>query len=95
MYLRLAFSIAINVDAEIMIIDEILAVGDIQFQQKCIDRLTEMKNSGMTIVLVTHSTDQAKMMCDRTIWIEDGVIRESGPSEVVCDHYTKFMMEND
>ena len=92
MYLRLAFSIAINVDADIMIIDEILAVGDMQFQQKCIDRLKEMKSKGMTIVLVTHSIDQAKMMCDRTIWIEGGVIRESGPSKDVCDHYREFMM---
>lgn len=84
MYLRLAFSIAINVDADIMIIDEILAVGDIQFQQKCINKLRSMKDNGATIVLVTHSTDSAEMMCDRTIWIEDGVIRESGPSSIVC-----------
>lgn len=92
MYLRLAFSVAINVDAEILVIDEILAVGDIQFQNKCLDRLHRFKENGGTIVLVTHSPDQAKEMCDNVLWIDDGHVREYGDSEGVCDHYLEVMM---
>lgn len=92
MYMRLAFSVAINVDADIMIIDEILAVGDIKFQQKCMDRLLEMKKNGVSIVLVTHSPNQAKQLCDRVIWLDNGVIREDGDPELVCEHYVNEMM---
>ena len=94
MYLRLAFSVAINVDADIMLIDEILAVGDMQFQQKCIDKLNEIRNRGVSIVLVTHSVSQAKLMCDKVMWIHNGVVREYGPTDEVCDHYTDFMLNN-
>lgn len=92
MYLRLAFAVAINVDADILLIDEILAVGDIQFQKKCLDKLNDFKNKGGTIVLVTHSTEQAKNMCDKVIWLDNGKIRECGQSEIVCDHYEKEML---
>ena len=92
MYLRLAFSVAINVDADILLIDEILAVGDVQFQQKCFDKLRQFKNKGGTIVLVTHSTEQAKMFCDNVLWLEDGIAKEYGPSAPVCEHYVKMML---
>lgn len=92
MYLRLAFSVAINVDADIMLVDEILAVGDIQFQKKCLDKMREIKDKGVSIVLVTHSVDQAKSMCDKVMWVHEGVIREYGPAEDVCDHYSEFML---
>ena len=92
MYMRLAFSIAINVDADILLIDEILAVGDMQFQKKCFDKLNEIKEKGTTIVLVTHSTLQAKKICDNVIWIDNGIIRESGDPDIVCDHYEKEMI---
>ncbi len=95
MYLRLAFSVAISVDADILLIDEILAVGDLRFQKKCLDKLEEFKKNGGTIVLVTHSADQAKQMCDNVIWIDDGVIREYGPSKQVCDDYVKYMTTNE
>ena len=91
MYLRLAFSIAINVEADILLIDEILAVGDVQFQKKCLDKLNELKQKGTTIVLVTHSTEQAIEFCDRVIWIDDGIISGEGDPATVCDAYLRKM----
>lgn len=83
MYMRLAFSVAIHVGADILLIDEILAVGDAAFQAKCFERLMEIKASGTTIVIVSHSMAQLERICDRTIWIEDGKIRmEGAPNEV-------------
>ncbi len=92
MYMRLAFAIAINVNADILVIDEILAVGDIQFQDKCMKKLMELKNNGVTIVLVTQTPDQVKQMCNRAIWIDNGVIREQGDPEYVCDAYVKELL---
>ena len=91
MYMRLAFAIAINVDADVLLIDEILAVGDAAFQAKCFNKLKALKASGVTIVLVSHSMDQIKKLCDRVIWIEDGRIREEGDVKEVCDNYAKAM----
>lgn len=95
MYLRLAFSIAINVEADILLIDEILGVGDIKFQNKCMDWIRGFKSKGGTIVLVTHSVDQAKSICDNVAWIDRGVVREYGPAETVCDDYYNKMNEDD
>ena len=67
--MRLAFSIAINVDAEILLIDEILAVGDQHFQDKCFDKLKELRDSDKTIVIVSHSLDTVKDLCTRAVWI--------------------------
>ena len=87
MYMRLAFSIAINVDAEILLIDEILAVGDQHFQDKCFKKLTELKESDKTIVIVTHSMSQVKKLCNRAIWIKDGKVELDGnPNEVVAKY---------
>ncbi|ERK40793.1 ABC transporter ATP-binding protein [Faecalitalea cylindroides] len=84
MYMRLAFSIAINVDAEILLIDEILAVGDQHFQEKCFKKLEELKNSNKTIVIVTHNLQQVNELCSRAIWVQNGVIKLDGnPKEVV------------
>ncbi len=94
MYLRLAFAIAINVDADILLVDEILAVGDIQFQKKCLDRLDNFRKSGGTIVLVTHSVEQAMEMCDNVIWLDGGKIREYGSPEIVCEHYRSEMLND-
>ncbi len=93
MYMRLAFSVAINVDADVLLIDEILAVGDINFQRKCFDRLKEIKSKGTTIVIVSHSFDQIEKICDRSIWIRDGVIQEEGIPQVVHKHYLAQMEE--
>lgn len=89
MYMRLAFSIAINVDADILLIDEILAVGDQHFQDKCFDKLMELKNSDKTVVMVSHSLDSVKKLCDRAVWIYDGSVRLDGNSSDVIDEYLK------
>lgn len=89
MYMRLAFSVAINVDAEILLIDEILAVGDQHFQSKCYNKLKELKASGKTIVIVTHSLDVVKDLCDRAIWIYKGELRLDGDPIYVIDEYLK------
>ncbi len=91
MYMRLAFSVAINVDADILLIDEILAVGDQAFQEKCIRKLDELRASGVTIVLVSHAMNQVKEIADRCIWLENGRIVEDGDTETVCAHYEESM----
>lgn len=87
MYMRLAFSVAINVDAEILLIDEILAVGDQHFQEKCFAKLTELRDSGKTIVIVTHSLDVVKSLCHRAIWLYNGKIRSDGDPTYVVSKY--------
>jgi len=89
MYMRLAFSVAINVDAEILLIDEILAVGDKHFQDKCYAKLHELKKEGKTIVIVSHSTNSVEKLCDRAVWLYDGKIREDGDTKKVLDDYLK------
>ena len=89
MYMRLAFSVAINVDAEILLIDEILGVGDQHFQDKCFAKLQELKNSDKTIVIVSHSLSSVKKICDRAVWIDNGVIKEDGDSSKVIEEYLK------
>ncbi|MBR3674412.1 MAG: ABC transporter ATP-binding protein [Clostridia bacterium] len=89
MYMRLAFSIAINVDADILLIDEILSVGDRHFQEKCYKKMQELKNEGKTIVLVTHDLASAEKLCDRCIWLNQGKIRMDGKSSEVLQEYIK------
>ena len=89
MYMRLAFSVAINVDADILLIDEILAVGDQHFQEKCFKKLKELKKEGKTIVIVSHSLDSVKDLCDRGVWIYNGEIRMDGNVNKIVDEYLK------
>lgn len=89
MYMRLAFSVAINVDADILLIDEILAVGDQHFQDKCFEKLEELKNSGRTIVIVSHSLDSVEKLCDRAVWIYNGEVRLDGNTKDVIAEYLK------
>ncbi|MCM1505827.1 MAG: ABC transporter ATP-binding protein [Ruminococcus flavefaciens] len=91
MYMRLAFSVAINVDADILLIDEILAVGDTNFQTKCFNRLRELKAGGMTIIIVTHDLSTIEKFCDKAIWLNDGLIVREGRSDEVVDAYFSFM----
>ena len=91
MYMRLAFAVAINVDADVLLIDEILAVGDAAFQRKCFERLKEIKGKGTTIVIVSHSMEQMYKICDRLIWIEDGAIREEGTPKFIGEAYLAAM----
>lgn len=89
MYMRLAFSVAINVQAEILLIDEILAVGDAHFQEKCFAKLMELKNEGKTIVIVTHDSGKVKTFCNRAVWLYDGEIRMDGAVPEVLEEYIK------
>ena len=91
MYMRLAFAVAINVDADVLLVDEILAVGDAAFQRKCFERLKEIKGKGTTIVIVSHSMEQMYKICDRLIWIEDGAIREEGTPKFIGEAYLAAM----
>ncbi len=91
MYMRLAFSVAINVNADILLIDEILAVGDANFQAKCFNKLREIKAEGTTIVIVSHSLGQIEQICDRSIWIKDGKIQMEGAPKDVHLEYLDYM----
>lgn len=95
MYMRLAFSVAINVDADILLIDEILAVGDAAFQAKCFNKLLEIKEQGTTIVIVSHSMDQIQQICDRAIWFKENHIELEDKAKVVCESYMKYMYEKE
>jgi teichoic acid transport system ATP-binding protein len=92
MYVRLAFSMAINIDPDILITDEALSVGDIRFQQKCYRKIREFKDKGKTILLCTHSLSTVKEFCTRAIWLHEGVIREDGDPVLVADSYNAFML---
>ena len=89
MYMRLAFSVAINVEAEILLIDEILAVGDQHFQDKCFAKLEELKKSDKTIVIVSHSLESIKKLCNRAVWINKGHVEMDGKTEEVIEEYLK------
>ena len=89
MFMRLAFAVAINVDADILLVDEILSVGDQHFQEKCINKMKELKKEGKTMVFVTHSLGSAKELCDRAVWLNQGVIQKDGNTEEVIDEYLK------
>lgn len=87
--MRLAFSVAINVDADILLIDEILSVGDQHFQEKCFQKMRELKAEGKTMVYVTHSLGAVKELCNRAVWLHEGVIRKDGTPEEVIPEYIK------
>ena len=89
MYMRLAFAVAINVDADILLIDEILAVGDQHFQDKCINKLKELQQEGKTIVFVSHSMALVKDFCTRAIWLDNGLLRMDDVPEKVAEVYLK------
>ena len=89
MYMRLAFSVAINVDADILLIDEILAVGDQRFQDKCLNKMLELKKQGKTMVFVSHSASSVEFLCDRAVWLNKGKIKMDGETKTVLKEYTK------
>ena len=89
MYMRLAFSVAINVDAEILLIDEILSVGDQHFQEKCFEKMRQLRKEGKTMVFVTHSMESVKQLCDRAIWLYDGQVKMDGNTEEVVAEYLR------
>ena len=89
MYMRLAFSVAINVDADILLIDEILAVGDQHFQDKCLSKMLELKKQGKTMIFVSHSEHAVRFLCDRAVWLNNGVVRMDGKTDDVYKVYSK------
>lgn len=89
MFMRLAFAVAINVDAEILLVDEILSVGDQHFQEKCLNKMKELKEEGKTMVFVTHSLDSVKQLCNRAVWLHNGEIKIDGEPESVINEYLK------
>ena len=89
MYMRLAFSVAINVDAEILLIDEILSVGDQHFQEKCFNKMRELKAEGKTKVFVTQSIQSVRDLCDRAVWLYDGKVRMDGNTNEVVNEYLR------
>ena len=94
MYMRLAFSVAINVEAEILLIDEILSVGDANFQAKCFKKMQELKDSGITIVIVSHDLHTMEKLCNKVIWIESGKIKRSGIPNEVLKEYIEYTTES-
>ena len=89
MYMRLAFAVAINVDADILLVDEVLAVGDQHFQEKCFNKMRELREQGKTMVFVTHSMDSVRNLCDRAVWLYDGKVRMDGNTEEVVNEYLR------
>ena len=92
MMMRLAFSVATLVNPEILIVDEILAVGDARFQRKSFDRMMRLMSGGTTVLMVSHDMHQIRRMCQRAVWLQKGVVRMIGSAEKVCDAYQAFML---
>ena len=84
---RLAFSVATVVEPEVLIVDEVLAVGDADFQKKSMKRMMELMGGGTTVLFVSHNIEQIKKMCNRVVWLDHGRVVEAGSSEAVCVHY--------
>ena len=87
MYMRLGFSVAVHIAPDVLLIDEILAVGDQSFQDKCVDRLHELKASGTTVVFVSHNPSTVLSLCERALWVEDGQVIADGPSSQIVGDY--------
>ena len=88
MYVRLGFAVAINVDPDILVVDEVLAVGDAEFQEKCFQKFRDFKQAGKTVILVTHSMEAVTEMCDHAAWINKGTLMASGVAGPVITAYT-------
>lgn len=89
MVMRLAFSIASMVEPDVLIVDEILAVGDARFQEKSYARMLELMHRGTTVLLVSHDLGQIRRLCDRVLWLDGGRVRRIGNTQEVCDAYAK------
>jgi ABC-type polysaccharide/polyol phosphate transport system ATPase subunit len=95
MQMRLAFSLVSSLDPDVLIVDEALSVGDMHFQKKCIDRISDFKNRGITIIFCSHSTYQVSILCDKVIWLKDGKIEMYGDTEKVIPAYEFYQLEKD
>ena len=89
MYVRLGFSVAINVEPDVLLVDEVLAVGDESFQRRCNEKFADLKGEGRTIIIVSHDLDSVRRMCDTVAWLEQGSLRRIGPAPDVVDDYVR------
>jgi ABC-2 type transport system ATP-binding protein len=87
MYVRLGFAVSIHVEPDILLVDEVLAVGDLQFQEKCMEKFSELKTSGRTVVVVSHAIDQMRTFCDSAAWLSNGKVVDVGPAMAIVDSY--------
>jgi ABC-type polysaccharide/polyol phosphate transport system ATPase subunit len=95
MYVRLAFAVAAHLEPEILLVDEVLAVGDINFQKKCLGKMGDVARAGRTVVLVSHQLNQIRRLCQRVIWIDSGSVRQNGPTHEVVSAYESAMARGD
>src|SRR5712691_1048424 len=95
MYMRLAFSVAVNVDPDILVIDEALAVGDGHFQKKCVDKIRQFQEEGRTILFCSHGLYHVSTICKRTLWLDHGSVMRYGPTLDVVNDYESFLLQRD
>jgi len=93
MYMRLAFAVAAHLEPEILLVDEVLAVGDAAFQRKCLGKMEDVAHSGRTVVFVSHNMGAVNALCSRAIWVDKGRLREEGPAQQVVAHYLESVRE--
>jgi ABC-2 type transport system ATP-binding protein len=93
MYARLGFAVATSVDPEVLLVDEVLAVGDAGFQRRCAERISELRTEGRTIVLVSHASESVRALCDEVAWLEAGTVLATGPTGQVLDRYLRAGVE--
>lgn len=91
MFMRLGFSLAVHTDPDILIVDEVLAVGDARFISKCKDKVSDLRREGKTLILVTHDMEAVERWCDEALWLNDGEVRDRGDPRRVIDHYRQFV----
>lgn len=94
MYVRLGFSVATNVDPEVLLVDEVLAVGDATFQRRCLERIDRLRRDGRTVVVVSHASEIVRNLCDEVAWLEHGRLIERGPTPAVLDRYLRSGVED-
>ena len=95
MYVRLAFAVAAHLEPEILLVDEVLAVGDINFQKKCLGKMGDVARAGRTVVLVSHQLNQIRRLCHRVVWIDNGHVRQNGPTHEVVSAYESAVARGD
>jgi teichoic acid transport system ATP-binding protein len=93
MFMRLGFAVATEVDPDILLMDEILAVGDGAFQQRCLERIDTFHRQGKTIFMVSHGSGNIRKFCQRALWINDGVLRADGPADEVIARYEESIQQ--
>src|SRR5437667_1814655 len=89
MYMRLAFAVAAHLEPEVLVVDEVLAVGDMQFQKKCLGKMGEVAREGRTVIFVSHNMAAVQSLCSRAIWLDEGVVKEDGSAGMVVSNYLK------